>query len=224
MIRTALSRRSFVGASAGVVGALSLTTVGEAAAAPASAPAAGRSWTKDRSANGWEVLATATSFRIEGSGYRVQLAEGDAATVLLHVARRFNYEIDQLRSGDVHGWSDDREVAADYESNHLSGTAVAIRPLAYPVGSRGNLYPNELVVVRDILTEMDGVVVWGGDFATPKESHFEIAVPPGHPRLKGVARKIRGWEAGPGNEGAGAVDAFDAKRRSAARAFQRRTG
>ncbi|MGW6910500.1 M15 family metallopeptidase [Streptomyces sp. NPDC054940] len=221
MIKTDLSRRHFIGASAGVVGALTLATVGEAAAAPA-APAADRVWSKERSTNGWQVLQRAESFRIEGSDHTVRLAGGDAATVLLHVARRFNYEIDSLRSGDVHGWTDHREVTADYESNHLSGTALAIRPLAYPVGSKGNLYPNELIVVRDILTELDGVVTWGGDFTTPKESHFEIAVKPGHPRLKGVARKIRGWEAGPGDEGAGAIDAFDPKRRSAARAFRRR--
>ncbi|MQS36002.1 M15 family metallopeptidase [Streptomyces katsurahamanus] len=218
MIKTDLSRRRFVGASAGVVGALALTTVGEAAAAPAADPA----WSAGRSRNGWQVLRTATSFRIEGSDSTVRLADGDAATVLLHVARRFNYEIDSLRSGDVRGWTDNRKVKAEYESNHLSGTAIAIRPLAYPAGSKGNLYPHELIVVRDILSELDGVVAWGGDFTTPKESHFEIAVKPGHPRLKGVARKIRGWEAGPGNEGAGAIDAFAPKRRSAARAFQRR--
>ncbi|MGI5377833.1 hypothetical protein ACQEV2_27020 [Streptomyces sp. CA-251387] len=218
MIRTDLSRRHFIGASAGVVGALTLTTAGEAAAAPAD----GRTWSTGRSANGWPVLRTAESFRIEGSDRTVRLAGGDAATVLLHVARRFHYEIDSLRSGDVHGWTDDREVKADYESNHLSGTAIAIRRLDYPVGSKGNLYPNELIVVRDILTELDGIVAWGGDFTTPKESHFEIAVRPGHPRLKGVARKIRRWETGPGDEGAGAIDAFDPRRRRAVRAFQRR--
>jgi hypothetical protein len=38
-----------------------------------------------------------------------------------------------------------------------------------------------------------------------------------------VARKIQGWRAGTGNEGAGATDAFDPRRREAARAFQRRT-
>lgn len=217
MITTGLSRRGFLGASAGAAGALALLSAGEASAAPAD----GRTWSGNRSQNGWPVLGKATSFRIEGSDQTVRLADGDVATVLLQVARRFHYEIDSLRSGDVHGWSDDRRVATDYESNHLSGTAVAIRPVAYPAGSKGNLYPNELVVVRDILAELDGVVVWGGDFATPKESHFQIAVTPGHPRLKGVARRIRGWEAGPGDEGAGSVDAFDPQRRRKARAFQR---
>ncbi|MEU5092348.1 hypothetical protein [Streptomyces sp. NPDC021356] len=108
-----------------------------------------------------------------------------------------------------------------YESNHLSGTALVIRPAAYPLGVEGGLYPRELTVARDILAELDGVVAWGGDFTVPKESHFEIAYAPGHPKVKGVARKIDGWNTGPGNEGAGATDAFDPGRRTRAEAFAR---
>ncbi|MFE7759108.1 hypothetical protein [Streptomyces sp. NPDC057418] len=182
----------------------------------------GRRWPGAKSANGWPVLEEAELFRIEGSGRSVRLADGDAAVILLHVARRFHYEIDQLRDGDVTGHSTTRNAIQDYESNYLSGTALAIRPLAYPVGVKGGLYPHELVVVRDILAELDGVVRWGGDLTTPKESHFELAYAPGHPKVKGVARTIRGWDAGPGSAGAGTVDAFDPKRRSKARAFARR--
>ncbi|MFJ9825525.1 hypothetical protein ACIRSU_14310 [Streptomyces sp. NPDC101160] len=212
---TGLSRRRFIGATSGVAVAATLVEFGGAAPALADS----RTWQPATSSNGWSVLDHAGSHAIEGSGEHVSLADGDAATVLLHVARRFHYEIDTLRPGDVHGWTADRTVTEPYESNYLSGSALAIRPTWYPVGAKGNLYPNELVVVRDILTELDGVVAWGGDFTTPKESHFEIAVRPGHPRLKGVARKIGGWNSGPGNEGAGAVDAFDPARRRAARAF-----
>ncbi|MFI2670650.1 hypothetical protein ACH5AU_14055 [Streptomyces albidoflavus] len=218
MITVPLSRRRFIGASVGVAGALTLTSAGQAFAAPATE----RSRAGGRSKNGWQVLRTAESFRAEGSDCSVRLAGGAVATVLLHVVRRFHYEMYSLHSGDVHGWSGDRKAGEEYESNYLSGTAIAIRPTAYPVGSEGNLYPNELVVVRDILAELDGVVAWGGDFDRPKESHFEIAVRPGHPRLKGVARKITGWETGPGNEGAGAIDAFAPERRRRAEAFVRR--
>ncbi|MGW5093197.1 hypothetical protein ACWEQ1_02515 [Streptomyces nodosus] len=214
-----LSRRRFVGLAAGVAATATLVDVGGVGTASA---ADARAWKGAMSANGWPLLDKAVGFTVEGSGVKVSLAEGDAATVLLHVARRFHYEIDSLRAGDIHGWTNDDKVAEGYESNYLSGSAMAIRPLWYPVGSAGNLYPNELVVVRDILTELDGVIAWGGDFTTPKESHFEITLTPGHPRLKGVARKIRGWNDGPGNAGVGAIDAFDPRRRRTARAFQRR--
>ncbi|MCF2126932.1 hypothetical protein L1I79_10865 [Strepomyces sp. STD 3.1] len=222
-----LTRRRFVGATAGVAGAAALTSLLPAAAAAAAetagAAGAAGSWAGERSSNGWPLLEAPESFGVEGSDQEVRLAGGDAAVVLLHVARRFHYEIGELRAGEIHGWTSGRRVAREYESNYLSGTAIAVRPLSYPAGARDGLYPNELVVVRDILAELDGVVVWGGDLTPVKESHFEIAVKPGHPRLKGVARKIEGWRKGPGDEGAGATDAFDPARREKARAFARRS-
>ncbi|WP_405777291.1 hypothetical protein [Streptomyces sp. NBC_01538] len=217
-----LSRRRFAGATGAVAGAVVLGSVGTAAPASAAVPAPAGGWKGGRSANGWPVLTQATEYDIEGSGQSVRLADGDASVLLLHVARRFHYEIDELRKGDVHGHRSSGAVRAPYESNHLSGTALAIRPEAYPVGVKGGLYPRELAIVRDILTELDGAVRWGGDFETPKESHFEIALRPGHPKLKGVARKIRGWNDSPG-EGAGSIDAFDPKRRAKARAFTLRS-
>jgi hypothetical protein len=216
-----LTRRHLLGTSAGLAGALAIGSLGTAVPAAAADTPAG-TWTGSRSANGWQILTETTSYGIEGSGRSVRLAGGDAATILLHVARRFHYEIDQLREGDVHGHRSSFEVREPYESNYLSGTAIEIRPGAYPLGARDGFYPLELVVIRDILAELDGVVAWGGDFAKPKESHFEIALTPGHPKTKGVAREIAGWNTGPGNEGAGAVDAFNAERQRRARAFARR--
>ncbi|MFE7777249.1 hypothetical protein ACFU5O_25830 [Streptomyces sp. NPDC057445] len=218
MIVHELSRRRFVGATGGVAGAVVLGSLGTAGPAAAAGPAPAGVWQGARSANGWPILEEAEEFGIEGSGHTVRLADGDAAVILLHVARRFHYEIDQLRAGDVHGHTRSRRAHERYESNHLSGTAIAIRPEAYPVGVKGGLYSHELVIVRDILAELDGSVAWGGDMRTPKESHFQIALKSGHPKVKGVARKIRGWNDSPG-EGAGAVDAFDPKRRSKAKAF-----
>ncbi|MET9763443.1 hypothetical protein ABZ016_31105 [Streptomyces sp. NPDC006372] len=217
-----LTRRRFAGATVGVAGAAALGSLLPAGQAVAVTGAGAGSWTEDTTGNGWPLLEEAESFTIEGSDQEVRLAGGDAAVVLLHVARRFHYEIDRLRDGDVQGWVGERRISTEYESNYLSGTAIAIRPRAYPVGVKDGLYPNEVVVVRDILAELDGVVRWGGDFTPAKESHFEIGVKPGHPRLKGVARKILGWEEGPGDQGAGATDAFDPGRRSRARSFARR--
>ena len=218
MTPAGLSRRRFIGAASGVAAAATLVNLGGATAASADT----HIWRSRTSKNGWPVLDDAPDHTIEGCGHEVSLAEGDAATILLHVARRFHYEIDSLRAGDVHGWISSRKVTESYESNHLSGSAIAIRPVWYPAGTKGSLYPNELVVVRDILAELDGAVTWGGDLKAPKESHFEIALPPGHPRVKGVARKIRGWNNCPAGEGAGATDAFDPKRLEAARAFEQR--
>ncbi|WP_351226848.1 hypothetical protein [Streptomyces sp. NPDC002133] len=215
-------RRRVLTAGAGLAAVTALPPV-LSGPAHAAEPGAARLWRESTSANGWPILDDAPSHRVEGSGRTVRLAEGDAAVILLHIARRFHYEVDGLRPADLSGHTTDRRVREAYESNHLSGSAIAIRPHAYPVGVKGGLYPNELVVIRDVLAELDGVVRWGGDAKVPKESHFELALRPRHPRLKGVARKIRGWTDAPGGEGAGSTDAFDPRRRTAAQAFAQRT-
>jgi hypothetical protein len=101
------------------------------------AGAAGR-WSGRRSANGWPIGAGAVApHRIEGADASVVLRAGPVAAVLLHVARRWHYEIAALDSGEggaVSGWSADRVVGAPFESNRLSGTALALHPAAYPLG------------------------------------------------------------------------------------------
>ncbi|MZE80102.1 hypothetical protein [Streptomyces xinghaiensis] len=159
---------------------------------------------------------------MEGTDVEVSLAEGDAATVLLYVARRFAYEIDMLKSGDIQGHTTNRNVGAPFESNHLSGTALAIRPLHYPLGAdvkNTGMNEAERIVVTDILTDCEGVVVWGGDLKPVKQSHFHIDVKPGDPRMDRLTARIRGWNGTPG-EGAGTIDAFAPARRRRAARFQ----
>ena len=211
-----LSRRRFLGTTTATIGAIGLPSL-----LATEAEAAGRVWRGAKSANGWPVLDQARTFRVEGSSQSVALAGGDVATVLLHVARRFNYEIDTLREGDLAGFSTNPKIAQPYESNYLSGTAIALRPAGYPAGASGLFFPLELTVIRDILAELDGAVSWGGDEKVAKESHFQIAVPP--VGLTVAARRISGWNEGHGGQGAGAIDAFAAGRVRSAQAFERRT-
>ncbi|MEV7087829.1 hypothetical protein AB0O07_18360 [Streptomyces sp. NPDC093085] len=197
-----------------------------ASAAPAAAPAAGAeggrratTWPGRVSANGWPVLASAPAHRVQGAGaLTVRLAEGDAATVLLHVLRRYCYEIDMLAQHDVAGHTTDRAVRADLESNRLSGTALTIREVAYPLGApAGNgMGAEQITVIEDILAECQGVVAWGGETSPLKQSHFQIDVPPGDARLRKLVARINGWSEHPG-QGAGATDAFEPGRISRAR-------
>jgi hypothetical protein len=202
-----ISRRRLLTATAAVTGAAVAAPL--LAAGPAQAAVAGPS------ANGWPELPQAPWQPVEGSGLQVQLADGAAALLLTYVARRFHYEIDQLRAGDLTGFTPTVAAGPAYETNYRSGTALAIRPHAYPFGVRGGFYPQELVVIRDILAELAGTVAWGGDFDQPKESHFEIAYRPGHPSLDAAVRRIDGTAS------AGAVDAFQPARRTRAKQFER---
>lgn len=203
MTNFALTRRYFLSGALAATGAV-LLPPGHSEAAPEKA----KEWKGSKSANGWPILTQANVFRVEGSNQSVAIADGDPADLLLHVARRFNYEIDTLRSGDVMGHDTSRSVAQTYESNYLSGTAIVVRPSLYPAGARGLLYPHELAVVHDIIAELDGAVSWGGDEQVPKESHFQLAVAPSDPLIKKTAQRVRKSPSSSRSRGVGAINAF----------------
>lgn len=175
-----LTRRELLLVTAAGVGTAALAPATAAAAAPAAA----------------RVLV-----RVEGSAASVSLVPGPATTVLLHVARRFSYEVAALGPRDA--------ASAD-------GTSLELLPLRLPAGSAGNLFPVELLVVRDVLGECGGLVAWGGDDAeVPREGAFRLTVAPGDPRLARLADRL----VGSGTAGT-QVDALDPVRRLAAVSVQ----
>jgi hypothetical protein len=131
----------------------------------------------------------------------VALRRGDAAAVLLHVARRWHYEIAALDTGEgggVTGYTTSRTVAAGYESNALSGTAITLYPTAYPLGGSEQLWPHDEAILLDILVDCEGIIAWGGDLTPVKRSHFHLAARPGDKALARVAAKLDpGRQAGP---------------------------
>jgi hypothetical protein len=204
-----LTRRQTFGIAAGVTTGAFLAGSPGATAVPDQ-----RAWRGGRTQNHWPVVGRGHTgtFRIEGTGVDVPLLKGDVATVLTYAARRFAYEIDMLRPGDVEGHTVHRTVGTGFESNRPSGTA--IRPRFYPLGAqRGTgLSEPEKVVVADILADCQGVIGWGGHTNPVKESHFQIDVRPGDSRLARLARRIRGEDEAPGS-GAGSIDPFLPDRR-----------
>ncbi|MEV1289263.1 hypothetical protein [Micromonospora sp. NPDC049679] len=183
-----ITRRTFLGTAAGV-GVLSLVpgTAAEAAGK-------GTKWTGAKSANGWRITPSAIStYRIEGSRASVALRQGVAAAVLLHIARRWHYEIAPVDTGDgggITGHTTDREIQAKFQSNYLSGTALAVQSTAFPLGGSEKLWPYQEEIVRDILLDCEGTVAWGGDLNPAQASHFHLAVAPGDKTLAGVAARL----------------------------------
>ncbi|MGK5627565.1 hypothetical protein [Streptomyces sp. URMC 123] len=153
----------------------------------------------------------------------VAVRMGDVETVLVHVIRRFHYEVEELRRGDVVGWRSPGTVRKGLpESNQASGTAVQIRPGHYPSGARGGFTPLQLVVIRDILAELRGVVRWGGDDRKPDEALFSIDVKPGDARLATVAATLRAWSESPAHGAGTPVDITSPERREAAKSLRSR--
>lgn len=224
-LRSAVTTAVAAGTVAGTTAASATSATASAAdraAGSTEAAASGRV-----SANGWPVdsapndAGSVWTRPVPGTGFGVEVAIGDVETILVHVVRRFHYEIETLRDGDVTGYRSPARTKG-YETNHASGTAVDIRPDCYPAGVRGGFFPHQVAVIRDILADCEGVVKWGGDFPTPDEGHFQIDVPPTSPEVGRVAGKLRGWNAAPGAGAGVALDPHDAERRAAARALQRR--
>ncbi|MGW3644704.1 hypothetical protein [Streptomyces sp. NPDC000878] len=187
-----ISRRGLlrVAAGTGVLAVVSGTSITSASAIE---PSTGQ-WPGEVSANGWRIdPVSVTVHHIQGSAASLGLRRGDAGAVLLHVARRWHYEIAALDTGEgggVSGHTTRRTVGADFESNHLSGTAVALHPTAYPLNGSEGLWPYQETIVRDILADCDGTVVWGGDLTPVKVSHFHIAARPGDRALARVAARL----------------------------------
>lgn len=192
-MRRTLTRRGVLAAGAGAVAAW-IGQTASAAAAPHAPSAQQAAWTKERSANGWTIDPGAVSrHQVEGSSAAVELRDGPVAGVLLHVARRWHYEIAPLDTGEgggVSGHTTRRAVAAAYESNYLSGTGLCLHPSAYPLGGSEGLWPHHELIVRDILLDCEGTVVWGGDLSPVKPSHFHVAVGPKSPELARVAERL----------------------------------
>jgi hypothetical protein len=134
-------------------------------------------------------FGTVESHLIEGSPASVALLAGPVATLLVHVARRFHYGIAALAKDDAVGLAD--------------GTALVLRPGAYPRGASGCLFPHEVAVVRDILADCGGAVRWGGDDRDARwEGFFRVDARPDSATLTAAAarqpisslRKGRPWD------------------------------
>lgn len=190
---------------------------------PSRAPSPLR-WTALNSQNGWPLVGSdaVRHKRVEGSEARTSLLPGAASVVLLHVARRYHYEVEPLGQHDVIGHRGDRSLRAPYESNLLSGTAISLNPGLHPAGATGTLFPLQVTVLRDILADCEGVVRWGGDDpALPAEGFFQLDVPPGDATLARVAARMSEWRFLPGRGAGSPVDPFDAKRRNRAQRVQK---
>ena len=83
----------------------------------------------------------------------------------------------------------------DLISCHASGTAFDYAAALHPNGKRKTWTAEQVVEIRKILAEVDGLVYWGGDAwgnGTPDEMHFEITTGTTLEKLAEVAAKIKG--------------------------------
>ncbi|MEU5439002.1 hypothetical protein AB0G73_37515 [Streptomyces sp. NPDC020719] len=247
MSPTGITRRNALTAAAGITAATSLLSAGLLATPAVAAPqplkndalkeALRRAEARRRrlltgrpSANGWEMQKATdgggdiVTRHVAGTSLKISVRMGATEAVLLHVIRRFHYEVDALglygEPKPVEGWVAPSAVRNSRlpESNQASGTAIVIRPGSYPPGARGGFTALQQQSIHDIIADTEGTVRWGGDDRRPYEGLFYLTTRPGDAHLERVSTKIRAWDETPG-AGAGAVPDVTAlsRRRQATR-------
>ena len=152
--------------------------------------------------NGWPIEAKADAGgsvwnrSVPGTPIVFEVRIGNVESIFSHLIRRYHYEVDMLREGDVVGFQLSSQVRDS--SNHRSGTAVDIRPSWYPAGTSGGYSALQVKALNSILADYEGLVEWGGSANAMDESHFSIVVGPDDERLEHIAHRLEGWDDLPG--------------------------
>lgn len=148
------------------------------------------------SQNGW-VVRTSGSGLAPLSWITGRVLPGDVFTVFDFLCKKFNATVEPIRRDHSWGWAY-REVRGGSDlSNHASATAIDLNAPSHPLGRRGTFSPDQNRAIQRILTDLDDVVRWGGDYpGRPDEMHFEINT--SSQRVAAVAERIRKGTAGGG--------------------------
>jgi uncharacterized protein YukE len=133
------------------------------------------------SQNGWPADPPRGPRTIPGTNVRVNVANGPAGDVLIHVLAQVHSRVERIDLNSERGEADDwgyanRPVRGGAElSNHASATAVDMNATRHVLGERGTFSQTQVDEIHRILGEVDNVVRWGGDYrGRADEMHFEI--------------------------------------------------
>jgi hypothetical protein len=141
------------------------------------------------SSNGYDVLSDRLdgpfprlrAFVIPGVARALQLRDGSAGFLLVHLATRFNERVERIDPvPDDWGWSPRRIAGTNVWSNHASGTAEDLNSLKHPQGKEAleTFSRAQVTEIHRLLDRYDGCIRWGGDYrSTPDAMHFELDRP-----------------------------------------------
>jgi hypothetical protein len=131
------------------------------------------------SANDESLIRSAV---VPGTTVKVRVRRGLPGDLLLHLAERWNREVEPLLAPDgvLDCWGfAPRTIRGNTRvlSNHASGTALDFRARRHPLGSTGTYTASKVIAIRRILADFRHAVRWGGDYHGRKdEMHVEIVV------------------------------------------------
>lgn len=136
--------------------------------------------------NGWPSCGPDQLDRtpVPGTGGKlvIPLQKGIPATIMRAFAADINQYVESLNNArgytDEGGWTPTNSVAT---SNHLGGTAMDLNWEDHPMGNAdagwggSDIIPgNQVPAVRELLKWYEGMIFWGNDWDSPKDSmHFQ---------------------------------------------------
>lgn len=149
------------------------------------------------SQNGWSASAVPSEIgiapcAIDGVVIGDGLRAGDVTVVLSYVLRQVHTRVESLVAGWCWGYKYRVISGASTLSNHASGTAVDVNAPKHPRGERDTFTAAQVVIIHEVLSSLDGVVRWGGDYVAPAvvdEMHFEINA--SATRVAALAERLR---------------------------------
>lgn len=144
------------------------------------------------SQNGWSVLRYASDPRMRDFPWvSGKVRRGATYTVMDYLARQFDDRVEDIVRSKSWGWAyrPIRGQSSGY-SNHASATAVDFNAPDHWLGLRGTFTDAQEREIMKILSELEGVVRWGGTYQNrADEMHFEINAPAS--AVRRVAKKIK---------------------------------
>lgn len=123
---------------------------------------------------------------------------GPVHVVLSYVATQLDARVEPVaypggHPADDWGWNyrPNKNNPAEI-STHGRGVALDYNATRHPNGRRGTFTLEQVAMIRRILREAGGLVLWGGDFPTPDEMHFELDTDASPEQVAAVAARLQG--------------------------------
>lgn len=114
---------------------------------------------------------------VVGADTRLRLRQGSGGFLLVHLATRFDKNIEELHEPILDDWGHAYRPVRGYSewSRHAYGLAEDLNATDHPLGVDHTFTPKEVDEIHQLLERYEGCIRWGGDYSGRKDAmHFEI--------------------------------------------------
>lgn len=117
------------------------------------------------------------TWTVPGADTKLRLRQGSGGFLLIHLASRFDKNIEELHEPILDDWGYAYRPVRGYStwSRHAYGLAEDLNATDHPLGVDHTFTQKETRDIHRLLQRYDGCIRWGGDYSGRKDAmHFEI--------------------------------------------------